>query len=178
MAAAVATNPRGIPVAPFVADPNDFLKDGETVETLLEKFAERNQKYKFMETQLQMKKKSLKSKIPDITATLEMVRYLKQRCDAGETFKTDFELCDTVFAEATIAPTDKVCLWLGANVMLEYDVAEADGLLQKNLDTATRSLEQVVEDLHFLRDQITTMEVNWARVFNWDVKRRRKAEQQ
>eukprot|EP01137_Pigoraptor_chileana_P025858 Opistho-2@95983 len=131
MAAAVATNPRGIPVAPFVADPNDFLKDGETVETLLEKFAERNQKYKFMETQLQMKKKSLKSKIPDITATLEMVRYLKQRCDAGETFKTDFELCDTVFAEATIAPTDKVCLWLGANVMLEYDVAEADGLLQK-----------------------------------------------
>eukprot|EP01137_Pigoraptor_chileana_P025855 Opistho-2@95974 len=47
-----------------------------------------------------------------------------------------------------------------ANVMLEYDVAEADGLLQKNLDTATRSLEQVVEDLHFLRDQITTMEVS------------------
>ena len=29
------------------------------------------------------------------------------------------DLCQ-VYAEAVIPPTDKVCLWLGANVMLEY----------------------------------------------------------
>ena len=36
------------------------------------------------------------------------------------------------------------------------------------------ALETVIDDMGFLRDQITTTEVNMARVFNWDVKERRK----
>ena len=31
---------------------------------------------------------------------------------------------------------------------------------------------QVEEDLLYIRDQMTTLEVNMARVYNWDVKRR------
>ncbi|KAJ6657437.1 hypothetical protein lerEdw1_002496 [Lerista edwardsae] len=61
-----------------------------------------------------------------------------------------------------------------ANVMLEYDIDEAQALLEKNLSTATRNLESLEEDLDFLRDQFTTTEVNMARVYNWDVKRRNK----
>ncbi|CAJ0751835.1 14231_t:CDS:2, partial [Entrophospora sp. SA101] len=34
-------------------------------------------------------------------------------------------------------------------------------------------LKYLLEDLEFLREQITTMEVNTARVYNWDVKKRR-----
>lgn len=56
--------------------------------------------------------------------------------------------------------------------MLEYSIDEAETLLVKNLDTATRNLSQIELDLDFLRDQITTTEVNMARVYNWDVKRR------
>uniref|UniRef100_A0A3Q1F5Z9 Prefoldin subunit 3 n=1 Tax=Acanthochromis polyacanthus TaxID=80966 RepID=A0A3Q1F5Z9_9TELE len=59
-----------------------------------------------------------------------------------------------------------------ANVMLEYDIDEAQALLEKNLSTASRNLETLEEDLDFLRDQFTTTEVNMARVYNWDVKRR------
>jgi hypothetical protein len=34
-------------------------------------------------------------------------------------------------------------LWLGANVMLEYDIDEAQGLLAKNKTNAISSLEEV-----------------------------------
>ena len=56
--------------------------------------------------------------------------------------------------------------------MLEYTIEEADQLLTKNSETATKNLQQIDKDLDFLRDQITTTEVNMARVYNWDVKRR------
>lgn len=44
--------------------------------------------------------------------------------------------------------------------MLEYDIDEAQALLEKNLSTASRNLETLVEDLDFLRDQFTTIEVS------------------
>jgi phage protein D len=55
---------------------------------------------------------------------------------------------------------------------------EAEELLKSKLGTAKTSLNNAIEDLEFLRDQITTMEVNTARVYNWDVKQRRLAKAQ
>ena len=68
----------------------------------------------------------------------------------------------------------QVCLWLGANVMLEYPRAEAIALLEQQLADAKQALATTIDDMGFLRDQVTTTEVNMARVFNWDVKNRRK----
>lgn len=47
-----------------------------------------------------------------------------------------------------------------ANVMLEYDIDEAHALLEKNLQTASRNLETLNDDLDFLQNQITTIEVS------------------
>ena len=58
--------------------------------------------------------------------------------------------------------------------MLEYPRAEAITLLKQQLADVKLALETVIDDMGFLRDQITTTEVNMARVFNWDVKERRK----
>lgn len=44
--------------------------------------------------------------------------------------------------------------------MLEYDIDEAQALLEKNLSTATKNLDLLEEDLDFLRDQFTTTEVS------------------
>lgn len=60
-----------------------------------------------------------------------------------------------------------------ANVMMSYPLDEAITLLKGKLAAAEKSLANARKDLDFLRDQITTMEVNTARVHNWDVKRRR-----
>ena len=56
--------------------------------------------------------------------------------------------------------------------MLEYNLEDAEALLERNLSAAHKTLETVEDDLGFLRDQTTTIEVNMARIYNWDVKRR------
>ena len=62
--------------------------------------------------------------------------------------------------------------------MLEYPLEEAISLLTNKLTGAEKSLVAAKEDLDFLREQITIMEVNTARVHNWDVKRRRERREQ
>lgn len=60
-----------------------------------------------------------------------------------------------------------------ANVMLSYKIPAAIELLSSKLEAANVSLNNTVEDLEFIREQMTVMEVDTARVYNWDVKRRR-----
>jgi hypothetical protein len=56
--------------------------------------------------------------------------------------------------------------------MLEYNLGDAESLLSKNLEQAKTSYNNADQDLGFIRDQTTTLEVNMARVYNWDVKKR------
>ncbi|KAL2914765.1 hypothetical protein HK105_205696 [Polyrhizophydium stewartii] len=168
----VEGNPRGIPAAPFVDDVAKFVPDGD-YEGTLRKFQEMISKYRFMETHLLQRKAGLESKAPEIKKTLEMVLFLKSKEDSDEPIATEFELSDTLWARASIPPTKTVNLWLGANVMLEYTLDEASELLSTKLKSALTTLEQVNEDLEFLKEQITTVEVNMARVYNDDVRRRR-----
>ncbi|GAB1607668.1 prefoldin subunit 3-like [Argonauta hians] len=168
-------NHSGIPKADFVEDVENFMKDSqnnEAAESVLKRFDEQHCKYKFMDYNLNTKKARLKTQIPDIKTCLDIVKHLQSIKDSKEAFETQFLLSDLLYAKAKIPPTDKVCLWLGANVMLEYSLDDAQSLLEKNLCMANNSLNQLEEDLGFLRDQITTLEVNMARVYNWDVKRR------
>lgn len=58
--------------------------------------------------------------------------------------------------------------------MLEYPIEEALSLLRTNLASAHTGLKTVNSDLDFIKDQITTLEVDMARVYNWDVQERRK----
>ncbi|KAI8591635.1 Prefoldin subunit-domain-containing protein [Geranomyces variabilis] len=171
--AQIEANPRGIPMAPFVGKVEEFTPESE-LESTLKKFQEMIAKYKYMEGHLLQRKKSLESKIPDIKKTLDMVQFLISQEDSTDPIITQYELNDTLYARAEIKSGNKtVYLWLGANVMLEYSTPEASDLLTQKLASARTSLEQVDEDLEFLRDQITTMEVNTARVYNYDVKLRR-----
>jgi hypothetical protein len=72
--------------------------------------------------------------------------------------------------------------------MVAYPIDEAKSLLTQKLSSEETSLKTCQEDLEFLREQITTMEVNigihlslcgltkTARTYNWDVRRRRQAQ--
>ncbi|RDB18322.1 putative prefoldin subunit 3 [Hypsizygus marmoreus] len=186
-------NPRGIPKAPFLADVEEYLggPDAE-VEGPLKSFQDALAKYRYMDSNLTQRRESLEEKIPDIKKTLDMVEFLHERRegkgkasedaddlddleddDHPKPLKTTFELNDTLYAEAELEETDMVYLWLGANVMLSYKIPAAIALLKSKLEAAQMTLANTVEDLEFLREQLTIMEVNTARVYNWDVKRRR-----
>ncbi|KAF2481804.1 Prefoldin subunit-domain-containing protein [Neohortaea acidophila] len=168
------TNPRGIPYAPFVDRVEDYVASRAEVEGALKNFQEMISKYQFMQANTERRALGLKDKIPDIQKTLETVEFLQRRTTDSEPLEATFELNDTLFAKAAIAQTEEVYLWLGANVMLSYTLPEALELLQSKLSAAQTSLETCEEDLDFLREQITTMEVATARVYNWDVAERRK----
>ncbi|KAI2616927.1 Prefoldin, subunit 3 [Hypomontagnella submonticulosa] len=168
------TNPRGIPYAPFVDKVEDYVTSREDVQSTLRSFQEMISKYQFMELNLQRRVAGLKDKMPDIQKTLETVKFLKTRTNESDPIETTFELNDTLYAKASIPPTDEVYLWLGANVMLSYPIDEAETLLTSKLAAAKQSYANCEEDLEFLREQITTMEVAIARVYNWDVVQKRK----
>ncbi|KAF2096513.1 Prefoldin, subunit 3 [Rhizodiscina lignyota] len=168
------TNPRGIPLAPFVDKVEDYVASRAEVEGTLKSFQEMISKYQFMQVNTQRRAQGLREKIPDISKTLETVRFFKARQPDSEPLETTFELNDTLYAKAMVPPTEEVYLWLGANVMLSYPLDEAESLLESKLSAAEESLSNCDEDLDFLREQITTMEVATARVYNWDVQQRRK----
>ncbi|CAF9927787.1 MAG: peptide chain release factor 1 [Alectoria fallacina] len=192
------TNPRGIPHAPFVDKVDDYVSSRTEVDGTMKSFQEMISKYQFMEANTQRRKAGLDEKIPDIQKTLDTVRFLKsQKVDSlsgqrpwrsffsnfaiqpdSDPLEATFELNDTLYAKALVPATEEVYLWLGANVMLSYPIAEAETLLEGKLSGAQQTLENCEEDLDFLREQITTLEVATARVYNWDVtmKRKEKAE--
>ncbi|XP_027330448.1 probable prefoldin subunit 3 [Abrus precatorius] len=165
---------RGIPGAQFVEDVHTYLtQSGLDVGSALAFLQERLQQYKVVEMKLLAQQRDLQAKIPDIEKCLDVVGTLKAKKGTGEELIADFEVSEGIYSRACIEETDSVCLWLGANVMLEYSLEEATSLLQKNLDNARASLEVLVADLQFLRDQVTITQVTIARVYNWDVHQRR-----
>ncbi|XP_054820585.1 prefoldin subunit 3 isoform X2 [Prosopis cineraria] len=171
---AMVTERRGIPGAQFVEDVQTYLtQSGLDVHSALAFLQERLQQYKVVEMKLLAQQRDLQAKIPDIEKCLEVVATLKAKKGTGEELIADFEVCEGIYSRARIEETDSVCLWLGANVMLEYSLDEATRLLQKNLENAKASLEVLITDLQFLRDQVTVTQVTIARVYNWDVHQRR-----
>ncbi|KAF7943488.1 hypothetical protein EAE96_011412 [Botrytis aclada] len=171
---AARTNERGIPYAPFVDRVEDYVTTRADVEPTLKRFQEMISKYQFMEVNQQKRIAGLKINMPDIQKTLDTVRFLKTRKEGADPIQATFELNDTLYAKATIPATEEVYLWLGANVMLAYPIDEAEELLSNRLAAAKQSFANCEEDLDFLREQITTMEVATARVYNWDVTMKRK----
>ena len=87
----------------------------------------------------------------------------------------DFAFGDNMYTKAAIRDPPYVCLWLGANVMAEYGIDEAIEVLEEKLANANESLKVLRHDLEYVRDQITTTDVNVARVYNFEVKRKNQA---
>jgi prefoldin subunit 5 len=169
-------NKRGIPEAIFIEniealcqkqDPNQALN------TLQELYS----KYQYMQSSLTAQRSALKSKQPDIASALDCVNHLvdrRNKAQEGDTAEYTYQMSENIWSKAVVAPTNNVCLWLGANVMLEYSLDEALELLRNNDANAKTTITNLDEDMAYLRDQLTTTEVNIARTHNHNVKLRQK----
>eukprot|EP01095_Lingulamoeba_sp_RSL-Kostka_P003434 TRINITY_DN1440_c0_g1_i2.p1 TRINITY_DN1440_c0_g1~~TRINITY_DN1440_c0_g1_i2.p1 ORF type:complete len:206 (+),score=69.57 TRINITY_DN1440_c0_g1_i2:43-618(+) len=166
------SNPRGILCAFFIEDVEEYLKSHSSVDAALNSLNEIYRDYKYVEEQVTMNKASYEKKIPDIEKNIKIINYLETQQEM-ENIITQFELSDHLFATASINKPQSVCLWLGADVMLEYPINEAKELLETNVGKLKENLEKSIEDLEFLKSQMTTVEVNIVRVYNYDVKKRR-----
>ena len=167
---ALDKNTRKIPKVVFIENTEAWV-DKYTDDALFAQMNELYQKYKFMEANLYRARTNLKTKLPDIKKTLEMVAMLKSKHEGDQKeMNTNFLLSDNIWAKARVPnTTGKVGLWLGANVMVEYTYAEAIVLLGKNLSNAEAKIKETEDDIDFVKDQITTSEVNLARIYNQGV---------
>lgn len=119
-----------------------------------------------MEISLNNKRMRMQSKLEDLKKSIESIEGLKSAPES----EFLYELNDTLYGRAKLSGPEKgletVHLWLGANVMLSYPVDEGLSLLKEKRDEAASMVKKCEDDLLFVRDQITTMEVNTARVYN------------
>lgn len=130
-----------------------------------------------MEFSLNNKRNRALSKIEELKKSITAIQGLR----ANPAAPFNFELNDTLYGKARLADPENgletVHLWLGANVMLSYPVDEAITLLTEKLEEATSVLSRAEADILYVREQITTMEVNTARVYNIFVASRSKPQQ-
>lgn len=97
-----------------------------------------------MEMNMIARKRRLRQQLPDLQKSLEMIKILKDQEE--DELQTNILLSEQVFVKSIIQKTQTVCLWLGANVMLEYPLDEAEELLKQNLDSASMNLRCLEHD--------------------------------
>jgi len=166
---------KALPHVEFVEDVDSFMKlpgNVNNAQITLKREEDMRTRLKYLEANHVDTKKRLQSQLDELTRTLEMLEELKKRKSDNEDLSTHFRLADHVFLKAKVKPVEKVGLWLGANVMLEFDLDEGQALLQEKSAKAVESLRITNALIDAVRELITTVEVNMARIYNWDVKRR------
>lgn len=125
-----------------------LTENEKSADKVLRRLEEQHSKYKMMEHNINARRAKLRQQIPDLAKTIETVDILRNQTEAKE---TRFLLSEQVFMKATVPPTQRVCLWLGANVLLEYPLDEAEVLLKQNMESADENLKCLEHDLDFLR---------------------------
>ncbi|KAK9909245.1 hypothetical protein WJX75_009392 [Coccomyxa subellipsoidea] len=161
-----------VPTAVFIEDVAAYL-EGRTADEAIKQLNDNYQNYKLIEQELQQSRLRLIAKIPEIQKALTAVDMLMKKQEEGQEVVLDFGLSEQVFAKAMVKDVSSVGLWLGADVMLEYPLEEARQLLATNLQNAKNQLEGNSKDLDIMKDFSTTTEVSIARVYNFDVTRKR-----
>ncbi|KJH45085.1 prefoldin subunit [Dictyocaulus viviparus] len=167
-----------------------FVLFQEDVETWLNKeklspeagialLEERYKKYKYVEASMTSQKTRMVQKLPDFKNSLALLDILISKKEKGEPFNMTYLVAEEVYTKATVKKPETVglqCLsvsiWLGANVMVEYELDKAKELLEKNKGNVQKAVDELTTELAFVKDQITTTEVNIAHVHNYGVKKR------
>ncbi|CAL8139662.1 unnamed protein product [Orchesella dallaii] len=164
-----------IPAVEFVEDVDAFMsrpENGSEAQIVLKRMEETYSRMKIIEANNVGTKRRLKTQIQELDKSLEMLEVLKQRKSENKEITNHFRLADHVYIKARIPPVEKIGLWLGAKVMLEYDMDEGEELLVSKKAKAESNLKATQDIIDNVREQITVTEVNMARIYNWDVKRR------
>ncbi|KII62174.1 Prefoldin subunit 3 [Thelohanellus kitauei] len=155
-------------LAEFVENESEFIaKEGQgDSKIVLLKLQKLLQYYVKRESALTERMSKFFSKISNNQESLCVVDGLEND-SATETY---FTLADQVFSIGTMDRTNKtVYLWLGANVMVEFSYEEARNILNENINDAKKLVEGIQTEMDLIKSKITTLEVNIARIHNFNV---------
>ncbi|VDO70702.1 unnamed protein product [Haemonchus placei] len=71
-------------------------------------------------------------KLPDFKNSLALLDVLIDKKEKDEPFETTYLVAEEVYTKATVRKPEKVSIWLGAGIMVEYELDKAKELLVKN----------------------------------------------
>lgn len=125
-----------------------------------------------MISNLAARERRVTQKIEEITESIAAIDHMQANTD--KTLTLDYELGETLYAKASVEPGAKVHLWLGANILLEYELEEAKTLLASKLQDNKNALERIRHDQKFTREQLTVVEVSVSRLVNHVIESRKK----
>ncbi|KYQ88685.1 prefoldin alpha-like domain containing protein [Tieghemostelium lacteum] len=164
-----------IPGVTFISNVEEYLKDKE-IESVFRQLQDSYSKFKYFESKLSNNISILTLRSKQLQESLDIVDHVASKTE--ENFQVQYELSEGVYSSAQVDHPKSIYLWLGANVMLEYSFEEAKQVLRKNKDSVDKQLKDTIQDLGYVKDQITTTDVNVSRVYNYDVLQKRKLKQQ
>ncbi|CAB3408551.1 unnamed protein product [Caenorhabditis bovis] len=167
---------RGVPTMELIEDVSTWLaKEKMSPEEAEVVLREKYSKYKYVESSMNAQKAKYVEKLPEFKNSLEIIKILLEKKEKEEPFETTFLLSDDVYTKATVPKPEKVSVWLGANVMVEFELEKAQALLEKNQNTVQTMINDLTHELAFIKDQITTTEVNMAHLVNFVVAQKKAA---
>ncbi|GMH41776.1 hypothetical protein BSKO_09686 [Bryopsis sp. KO-2023] len=162
-----------LPQAQFIEDVGKYL-EGRTADSAIQQLNENYRQFKMEETRLLQRRAYNLGKLPELKKTLGLVKMLTEKAEGDEEkVVVDFELSDSVFGKASFRNVRTVNLWLGAHVMVEYPLDEAKSVLEASLSNCEKNLDSIKTDMEKIKDNITITEVSIARIYNYDVEKRR-----
>jgi hypothetical protein len=143
---------------------------------VLEELNRLHRNFKTHQQRLFDEKVDAERRIPELEENLRLLQVVHAK---KSPVNARFMAADGVWADAVLdaASQDEqaVCLWLGANVLMQYTYSEAASVLETSLGASTQILASKNDELAFVKDQLTLCEVTISRFYNYGVARRRKA---
>ncbi|KXZ52185.1 hypothetical protein GPECTOR_10g815 [Gonium pectorale] len=166
-----------VPKAEFIENVAEFM-EGKDADRVLAQLQENIRTYRMIQEDLVQKRMRTLTKLPELRRAVEIVKQLIEKEGGSDEVTADFQLAEGVYAKGKIKGATTVNLWLGADVMLEYPLEEARTLLEENEANCRANLKTNEESMAYIKDSITTTEVSIARIYNYDIERRRKEKEQ
>jgi len=171
---------KGIPNAKVLENLDDYFRENNlTSSEAGDKARDDLRRYKLIEASFSQQRARIQENLLDYKkslAALEILQEQKAKGSSSSPMNVTYKLDENIYSRAVIDNVDKVCIWLGANIMVEYELDEGEKLLKSNLTGMENLDKEIGEELDFLRDQITTTEVNVAFLHNYNMKKSKEVE--
>ncbi|CEF67782.1 Prefoldin subunit 3 [Strongyloides ratti] len=159
----------GIPPAEIIEDVEEFLSKNKDIkaEDAHQKLQNDYRKYKILESEMKALKEKITENLPDYEQAKQVINFLKMKKANNETLKTSYKLTDEVYQHAEVEDLDSFVLYMGAYVMVEYPLDEGEEFINKNIAAINQRISEIDEELEYILNQITIVEVSTAHFINY-----------
>nr|CAD2185096.1 unnamed protein product [Meloidogyne enterolobii] len=129
---------------------NYLTEKKKTLDDVQEDERDNFRRYKLLETSALQQKTKIDESILDYQKSIDSLKMLaEQKTKKANSVLVTYKLDENLFSDAVIEEMDRVCIWLGANVMVEYKLEEAQTLLTNHLANIEQTNGETEEELDF-----------------------------